>query len=51
VITIEPIIAAGLGRLILADDGWTVRTADQRPSAHYEHTIVVTTGEPILLTV
>ncbi|HXF12345.1 MAG TPA: type I methionyl aminopeptidase [Terriglobales bacterium] len=50
VITIEPIIAAGSGRSFLSDDGWTVRTADHRPSAHYEHTLVITKGEPILLT-
>jgi len=50
VITVEPIIAAGSGRAILARDGWTVRTADRRPSAHYEHTLVITKGQPILLT-
>jgi methionyl aminopeptidase len=50
VITVEPIIAAGLGRAVLARDGWTVRTADGKPSAHYEHTLVITKGEPILLT-
>jgi methionyl aminopeptidase len=50
VITVEPIIAAGSGRSVLAKDGWTVRTADGRTSAHYEHTLVVTKGEPILLT-
>lgn len=50
VITVEPIIAAGAGRAILAEDGWTVRTADHRPSAHYEHTIVITKGKPIVLT-
>jgi methionyl aminopeptidase len=50
VITVEPIIAAGLGRAVLARDGWTVRTADGKPSAHYEHTLVITRGEPILLT-
>jgi methionyl aminopeptidase len=50
VITIEPIIAAGSGRAVLARDGWTVRTADHRPSAHYEHTLVITKREPILLT-
>src|SRR5208282_5668096 len=50
VITVEPIIAAGSGRSFVAADGWTVRTADGRPSAHYEHTLVVTKGEPILLT-
>jgi methionyl aminopeptidase len=50
VITVEPIIAAGSGRAVVAKDGWTVCTADRRPSAHYEHTIVITKGEPILLT-
>jgi methionyl aminopeptidase len=50
VITIEPIIAAGSGGVVLAQDGWTVRTADRRPSAHYEHTLVMTHGKPILLT-
>jgi methionyl aminopeptidase len=50
VITVEPIIAAGSGRAVLARDGWTIRTADRRPSAHYEHTLVITKGEPILLT-
>ena len=50
VITIEPIIAAGSGRAVVAKDGWTVLTADHRPSAHYEHTLVITKREPILLT-
>jgi methionyl aminopeptidase len=50
VITVEPIIAAGSGRAFVATDGWTVRTADRRPSAHYEHTLVITKGEPMLLT-
>ncbi|MGC2814974.1 MAG: type I methionyl aminopeptidase [Candidatus Acidiferrum sp.] len=50
VITIEPIIAAGTGNVSLDRDGWTVRTADRSLSAHYEHTIVITKGEPILLT-
>jgi methionyl aminopeptidase len=50
VITVEPIIAAGSGRALLEKDGWTMRTADRRPSAHYEHTIVITKGTPMLLT-
>jgi methionyl aminopeptidase len=50
VITIEPIIAAGSGRVSLDQDGWTVRTTDGSLSAHYEHTIVITKGEPLLLT-
>jgi len=50
VITVEPIIAAGSGRTVVAQDGWTVVTADRRPSAHYEHTLVITKGAPMLLT-
>lgn len=50
VITIEPIIAAGRGRVELQPDGWTVRTDDGSLAAHYEHTIVVTRSEPVLLT-
>jgi methionyl aminopeptidase len=50
VITIEPIISAGNGRALLAADKWTVRTADRSLSAHYEHTIVITHGGPVLLT-
>jgi methionyl aminopeptidase len=50
VITVEPIISAGSGRTVLGQDGWTVRTADRRPSAHYEHTLVITRRAPILLT-
>jgi methionyl aminopeptidase len=50
VITIEPIIAAGSGRVVGDADGWTVRTADGSRSAHYEHTIMVTRDRPMLLT-
>jgi methionyl aminopeptidase len=50
VIAVEPIIAAGSGKTLLAEDGWTMRTVDQRLAAHYEHTIVVTKGAPVLLT-
>jgi methionyl aminopeptidase len=50
VITIEPIIAAGSGNSYTGDDGWTVKTSDGKPSAHYEHTIVITRGAPIILT-
>jgi len=50
VITVEPIIAVGSGRAVLARDGWTVRTADRSISAHYEHTLMITEGAPILLT-
>jgi methionyl aminopeptidase len=50
VITIEPIIAAGSGKGELQADRWTIKTADRSLSAHYEHTIVITKGAPILLT-
>ena len=50
VITVEPIIAAGDGQDFLDKDGWTIRTADQSAAAHYEHTLVITKGRPILLT-
>src|SRR6202050_3157209 len=50
VITVEPIIAAGSGRAFVAPDKWTVITADHRPSAHFEHTLVITKGAPMLLT-
>jgi methionyl aminopeptidase len=50
VITIEPIICAGSGRSELQPDRWTVRTADQSLAAHYEHTLVITRTDPILLT-
>lgn len=51
VITIEPIISAGSGRAQLLADKWTIRTADRSLAAHYEHTVVITKGGPVLLTV
>jgi methionyl aminopeptidase len=50
VIAVEPLIAAGLGRVGLAADGWTYATLDGSLTAHYEHTIVVTNDAPIILT-
>ncbi len=50
VITVEPIICAGSGESYEADDGWTVMTADGSLAAHYEHTLVVRKGPPLLLT-
>jgi methionyl aminopeptidase len=50
VITIEPILAAGCGAGELQEDRWTIRTADRSLAAHYEHTLVITAGAPILLT-
>ena len=50
VVTIEPMIAKGTRRVLNTADGWTVVTANGANSAHEEHTIVVTAGEPIVLT-
>jgi methionyl aminopeptidase len=51
VFTIEPMLTTGGSGLVLADDGWTVRTADRAPSAHQEHTIMVSaSGRPVVLT-
>jgi methionyl aminopeptidase len=50
VITVEPIISSGSGRIFTDKDGWTLRTVDHALSAHFEHTLVVTAGAPILLT-
>ena len=50
VITVEPIIASRSGKAYLARDGWTMRTADHGLAAHHEHTLVITSGEPLLLT-
>jgi methionyl aminopeptidase len=50
VIAIEPIIAVGSGVEQMQDDGWTISTADRSLAAHYEHTLVITKGSPIILT-
>jgi methionyl aminopeptidase len=50
VITIEPIIAAGNGKVRQDRDGWTIKTADGSYASHAEHTIVITHAAPIVLT-
>jgi methionyl aminopeptidase len=49
-LAIEPMVNAGSFAVRLEDDGWTVRTADGRPSAHFEHTVAITQGEAEVLT-
>ncbi len=51
VIAIEPMVNLGTREIRTLDDGWTVVTADERLSAHFEHTVAVTTGGPRILTV
>ena len=49
-LAIEPMINLGTGGVKVLDDKWTVVTADGLPSAHFEHTVLVTKGEPEVLT-
>ena len=49
-IAIEPMINAGSKAVKCLPDGWTVKTLDGKLSAHFEHTIAITKGEPIILT-
>jgi len=49
-LAIEPMITMGSSEIFIGDDGWTVYTADGKPSCHIEHTVLVTEGEPEILT-
>jgi methionyl aminopeptidase len=49
-LAIEPMINAGVSEVQMLSDGWTVVSADGQPSAHFEHTVLVTEGEPEILT-
>jgi methionyl aminopeptidase len=49
-LAIEPMVNAGTFAVRMDEDGWTVRTADGRPSAHFEHTVAITQGEAEVLT-
>ncbi|MDB5190943.1 MAG: methionine aminopeptidase [Segetibacter sp.] len=49
VIAIEPMINMGVKEVFYDDDGWTVRTKDRKPSAHYEHTVCVRKGKADIL--
>jgi methionyl aminopeptidase len=50
VLALEPLITSGTGESYQAPDGWTVRTRDGALAAHFEHTLVVTRKEPLILT-
>lgn len=50
VLAIEPMAGLGKPDIVVASDGWTVLMADGMASAHWEHTILVTDGEPEILT-
>jgi methionyl aminopeptidase len=49
-LAIEPMINMGAAEVRLMGDGWTVRTADGLPSAHFEHTVLITKDRPEILT-
>jgi methionyl aminopeptidase len=50
-LAIEPMVNMGGAEVEVQEDGWTVLTRDRRFSAHMEHTVAVTSGEPEILTV
>lgn len=49
-LAIEPMVNLGKADVEYANDGWTILTKDRKPSAHFEHTILVTSDEPEILT-
>jgi methionyl aminopeptidase len=49
-ICIEPMINLGSRNIVIEQDGWTCRTKDRKPSAHYEHTIAIINDETQVLT-
>lgn len=49
-IAIEPMLNLGCDEVEVADDEWTVSTVDKKPSAHFEHTVLATDDEPLIIT-
>jgi methionyl aminopeptidase len=49
-LAIEPMLNVGGSKIKTLDDGWTIVTADGSLSAHFEHTILITKGVPVILT-
>jgi methionyl aminopeptidase len=49
-LAIEPMVNMGTAEVMMDPDGWTVRTRDHKPSAHFEHTVAVGEDGPIVLT-
>jgi methionyl aminopeptidase len=50
VIAIEPMVNLGVKHIVQEKDGWTIRTKDKKPSAHFEHTVVVRKDKAEILT-
>ncbi|MBI5944851.1 MAG: type I methionyl aminopeptidase [Chloroflexi bacterium] len=51
VLAIEPFLTTGKGHIFEERDGWSLRTIDRTIAAQFEHTVIVTKGEPIILTI
>lgn len=49
VLAIEPMINMGTHRVVQLKDGWTINTADGKPSAHFEHNVAIVDGQPEIL--
>ena len=50
ILAIEPMVNLGTRGVVQEADGWTIRTRDHQPSAHFEHTVAVMNGTPEILT-
>jgi methionyl aminopeptidase len=50
ILAIEPMVNLGTEKVRILEDNWTVVTLDGKPSAHFEHTVLVTSDEPEILT-
>ena len=50
-IAIEPMINMGKKDIVMENDGWTIRTKDRKPSAHYENTVAITANGIKILTI
>jgi methionyl aminopeptidase len=48
-LAIEPMITLGRRQVVIEDDGWTARTVDRKPAAHYEHSVCVRNGKADIL--
>jgi methionyl aminopeptidase len=50
VLAIEPFLTTGQGHVVEKKDGWSLKTVDSTIAAQFEHTVIITKGEPIILT-
>lgn len=51
VLAIEPFMTTGRGKVTEKSDGWSLRTVDNAIAAQFEHTVIITKGKPIILTI